>query len=109
MQPRASVEVEDRSAAFAKVAIENLKQALSAMADSVLLDAQNLAPVLSGDLKRSGRKTTQGNAFIVEFGDSKDVPYARRRHYENKKNPQTLLYLQRAGEGVAKRGIRPYL
>lgn len=114
MQPRIDVKVDDRSKAFTRIAQENLKNALRAMADSVLIDAQNLAPYdpqpkhKHEHLKQTGTLTSNGNTFTVSFG-SGSVEYARIRHYENKKNPQTLRYLERAGNAVAKRGIQAYL
>jgi hypothetical protein len=52
--------------------------------------------------------TKEGQAsYIVHYGDAR-VPYARRRHLENKKNPQTKYYLQNAGDRVAKQGIQRF-
>lgn len=68
-----------------------------------------LAPVLSGDLVDSGRveKNPNGGRSVV-FGGI-DAPYGRMRHYNNRKNPQTLHYLQRAGDSVAKENIKKYV
>jgi len=56
--------------------------------------AKDIAPYLSWTLKRS---------ISVDYSNIKqlytvvwsNVPYARKRHWENKKNPQTLRYLFR--------------
>lgn len=63
------------------------------------------APVDKGNLVASGRirKMARKGLYAVIFGgkaNGVDVPYAQRRHYENFKNPQTLRYLERAGETV---------
>lgn len=59
-----------------------------------------LAPVLTGALVKSSQINRKGSChYSVTFGGSA-VPYARRRHFENLKNPQTLYYLRRAGDNV---------
>lgn len=75
----------------------------------ILYRARMLAPVLTGALVDDGRvvDNPMGGKSVI-FG-SPSVPYARRRHYENRKNPQTLYYLQRAGESVAKENIKRYV
>lgn len=66
------------------------------------------APVESGQLIRSGRVARAGLAhYIISFGGA-SVKYAKRRHYENKKNPGTRLYLQRAGDSIS-RNFKRYL
>lgn len=78
------------------------------IAGVILTRAIMLAPKLTGALIDDSRveKSTSGRKVI--FGGS-NVPYARRRHFENKKNPQTLHYLQRAGDSVAKENIKKYV
>lgn len=68
-----------------------------------------LAPKESRNLVNSGKITRlfQGK-YEIKFGSSQ-VPYARRRHFENKKNPQTLEYLSRAGDSVKRSGVDKYL
>lgn len=67
-----------------------------------------LAPKLTRALVKSRKIERRGSAhYAVSFGNSQ-VPYARRRHFENKLHPETLLYLQRAGDAV-KRNQRKYL
>lgn len=60
-----------------------------------------LAPVETGALKNSGIVEPVTNGYKIQFGSSR-VPYARKRHFENKKNPQTLGYLAKAGDAVAR-------
>lgn len=77
---------------------------------NVILNRGNiLAPVLSGDLVESGRieKNPSGGRSVIYGGG--DVPYGRKRHFENKKNPQTLHYLKRAGDSVAKESPKKYM
>lgn len=53
------------------------------------------APYLSGDLRDSiGWKFEMVQQGYIIVGS--DMPYARRREYENNKNPQTKYYLWRA-------------
>jgi hypothetical protein len=67
-----------------------------------------LAPKLTRALVNSGRITRKGVAhYQVSYGSSQ-VPYARRRHFENQKNPQTLKYLERGGMDIV-RNIRRYI
>lgn len=79
-----------------------------AIAGVIVTRATLLAPKLTGDLRNSGRveKNPSGGQSAT-FGDS-SVPYARRRHYENRKNPGTLRYLERAGDSVKKENIKKY-
>lgn len=66
------------------------------------------APKDTGALVRSGRVVKAGGkGYTVQFGDN-SVRYAYRRHFENQKNPQTLKYLQRAGDSVTKGNIKKY-
>lgn len=71
--------------------------------------AQRLAPHDTGDLENSGRVERKSSGrWTVTFGNSQ-VPYARRRHFENFANPQTLHYLQRAGDSNARNFVSRYL
>lgn len=88
---------------------EVLKRAEEAMAGVMVTRATILAPKASGDLRDSGRVVeNQDGSHAAKFGDD-SVPYARRRHFENKKNPQTLHYLKRAGDSVAKENVKKYV
>ncbi|WP_439946508.1 hypothetical protein [Streptomyces sp. BBFR109] len=81
---------------------EQIDAALLARVTAIHRDAGNLAPVLTRALVNSGRirKNGQGSYSVIFGGGS--VKYAKRRHYQNRKNPQTLLYLQRAGDANAR-------
>ncbi|HUH57787.1 MAG TPA: hypothetical protein VL020_04665, partial [Pseudomonadales bacterium] len=60
-------------------------------------------------LVNSGRINKKGNAsYTVSFGGD-GVKYAKRRHYENKLNPQTLLYLEKAGDGISRSNLNKYI
>lgn len=86
-----------------------MKRVEKSLGQVILNRAQMLAPVLTGALKSDGRIEDNPNGGLsVTFGSPK-VPYARRRHYENNKNPQTLYYLQRAGESVGQENIKQYV
>lgn len=79
----------------------NLNAGLLEMAIDIERRAKILAPILTGALRNSGVVAPVPQGYSITFGSSR-VPYARRRHYENKKNPQTIGYLQKAGESVAR-------
>ena len=86
-----------------------LKRAERSMGQVMLNRAIMIAPVESGDLVGSGRveENPEGGVSVVFGGTS--APHARRRHFENKKNPQTLGYLQKAGDSVRKEGAKKYI
>lgn len=63
--------------------------------------AKVYAPFDKGNLVNSGRVAKVNGGYAVMFGGS-NVPYAKRRHYENKKNPGTKRYLERAGNQTVK-------
>ena len=85
-----------------------LERVETEMAVDILNRAIRNAPKDSGALVRSGRivKSPSGGK-AVQFGDN-SVRYAYRRHFENNKNPQTLRYLAKAGETVARGNIKKY-
>jgi hypothetical protein len=61
-----------------------------------------LAPKASRALVNSGRIERVGPAhYKVVYGGGA-VPYARRRHFENKKTPGSLHYLERAGDATSR-------
>ena len=79
---------------------KGLEQGVAEMATDIHKRASILSPKESRSLVNSGSISRTGNAeYTIKFGSSK-VPYARRRHFENKKNPQTLGYLSKAADGV---------
>lgn len=81
--------------------VADLKAGLFEMSNDIRTRAAILAPRDTSALANSGVVEPVINGFRVKFGSSR-VPYARRRHFENKKNPQTLGYLARAGDSVAR-------
>lgn len=99
-----------KMAAYAKVAEQNLINAVDATGNLILQRARMFAPKISGELRDSGRVgRTSGGKVAVAFGGER-VRYAKRRHFENKKNPHTLRYLERAGQSVAKEGgVRKFI
>lgn len=85
---------------------KTLDRAMLALATTIHRDAGNLAPIDKGALVASGRvKRNKSGDYSIIFGGSQ-VPYAKRRHYENKRNPQTLRYLERAGDANSKNFTR---
>lgn len=66
------------------------------------------APKESRALVNSGRIEREGRAHYKVIYGGGSVPYARRRHYENKKTPSSLRYLEKAGDSTA-RNIKRYL
>lgn len=105
-----SVIIRTNTKLFERVERENWRNGLRAMGDRILMDAIALAPEDTGKLKSNGRVEVISDTEIhVKFGDTR-VPYARRRHFENKKNPHTKYYLQKAGDSVvAKLGFKEFL
>lgn len=78
------------------------------MATDVHRSASILAPKDQRHLVNSGRIERVGKAhYKVIFGGDA-VPYARRRHFENKKNPGTLHYLERPGDNIS-RNFKRYI
>jgi len=80
---------------------DGLKKGLAEMSIDIHKRAVILAPIETGALRNSSRVEPVTNGYRIRFGDSR-VPYARRRHFENKKNPQTRGYLAKAGDSVAR-------
>ena len=102
----AKVEVSFKSKmdVYAQIQRLNMQKELEAKAEKTLGRARMLAPVLSGALKMNGRVEKIENGVSVVFGDNR-IPYARRRHFENRKNPSTINYLERAGDQTKKEGF----
>lgn len=80
---------------------DDLQAGLLEMATDIHRRAVILAPVDTGALANSGVIAQVKDGYSVTFGSTR-VPYARRRHFENKKNPQTIEYLSKAGDSVAR-------
>ena len=89
--------------------IKDLSASALEMASDVHRRAVLLAPVETGALANSGRIERISIAtYRIIFGSDR-VPYARRRHFENFKNPQTVRYLFRAGDSVKREHVNKYL
>lgn len=87
---------------------QKLDIALLSMATDIHRTAVMNAPIKTGVLRSSGViNRLAPMSYEVRFGDSR-VPYAKKRHEENKKNPQTILYLKRAGDYTTK-NVNKYL
>lgn len=84
-----------------------LNAGLLEMATDIHKRAVILAPVDTGALRNSGDVDRVTNGYAVRFGSAR-VPYARKRHFENRKNPQTRGYLAKAGESVARGNTGKY-
>lgn len=103
-----SVTVDFDTKGFVRSTEKTMDGAAAEMAIDILTRAQMNAPKASGALVRSGRVTKGATGqWYVSFGDN-FVQYALRREHENQKNPQTLHYLERAGESVKKGNITKY-
>lgn len=87
---------------------KRMDAAAGEMAIDILNRAIMNAPKDTGALVRSGRLNKDGTAsYTVSFGDNR-VRYARKREYENKKNPHTIHYLKNAVESVQRGNINKY-
>jgi hypothetical protein len=73
----------------------------------VLTDIDRISKDLSPKDTRALANSTRIDLKSTSSGEvSVNVPYAKRRHYENRKNPQTLGYLKKAGDYAGKNGAR---
>lgn len=99
----------DYSVDVLKVEKARINNALSKMGTAIKNRAEMYAPVLTGALRADGRVVKDSpDSVTVRFGGF-SVPYARRRHYENNLHPETKYYLERAGNQVAKMGVKNFL
>lgn len=80
---------------FNRTGKQKLERSMLRLSSDVVKTSQILNPVDTGELKDSTRYERTGE---LQYRVLVDVPYARRRHFENFKNPHTRLYLQRAVE-----------
>lgn len=83
------------------------KEGIQEAAVDIHRRAVMLAPVQDGHLAGSGRIEPVSGGYKIIFGSSR-VRYARRRHFENNKNPQTKRYLSRAGDSVLRGDLGKY-
>lgn len=86
---------------------KSLNAGILEMATDIHRRAIILAPKLSRALVNSGVIEPVFRGYRIKFGNSR-VPYARRRHFENKKNPQTIGYLSKAADSVTRGDIGKY-
>ena len=85
----------------------SIKGGLLEMATDIRNRAVILAPVETGALKNSGVVIPITNGYKIQFGSGR-VPYARKRHFENRKNPQTIGYLAKAADSVERANSSKY-
>lgn len=82
---------------------QGLERGLAEMATDIHRRASILAPKDTRALVNSGKIERTGTAeYTISFGNDGRVPYARMRHFVNKKNPQTIGYLAKAADSVAR-------
>lgn len=89
--------------------IDELDEGVLDMATDIHRASVMMAPKVERHLVNSGviERVKLGH-YRVKFGGI-NAPYAKRRHFENFKNPGTLLYLQTPGDQIARSGLRKYL
>ena len=77
-----------------------MRKGLARMLSDIHQQAVLNAPKKTRALANSGRfKMESGLKGKVTFGGG-DVPYAKRREYENRLHPSTRFYLKRAAQSV---------
>jgi hypothetical protein len=102
------VRVTSRIKQWSEQTESKLDLAVLQMVTDIDRGAKILAPKASRALVNSSRIKREGQAhYKVTFGGA-SVPYARRRHFENKKTPGSLRYLEKAGDATA-RNVKRYL
>lgn len=107
----ATIRFNNKLPVVGKIILLNTDNAVSAMSNTILSDARAKAPYASGALSRSGRvdKYELGKYKVAFGGTSNSVPYGVRRHFENKKNPQTRYYLSEPAQEIAQIGIGRFI
>lgn len=97
------------SKTFVPLTIQELDRGMLELATDIHKRSTMLAPVETRNLVNSGRiERIASGLYRIIYGSSK-VRYARRRHFENRKNPQTIGYLSKAGDSVARSDPSKYL
>ena len=87
---------------------KELDEAVLDMATDIHREAVIMAPKATRALANSGRVERIGiGMYRVIFGGG-SVPYALRRHYENRLHPGTLHYLEKPGDRISKQ-VSSYL
>ena len=107
-----SVSVTSHVNQWAAITHNSIDKIVLEMATDIDRVAKLNAPKASRALVNSAVIKKEDDAhYSITFGGSGNgfnVPYARRRHFENNKNPGTLYYLENAGDDTA-RNIKRYL
>lgn len=78
-----------------------MKKALLEMTVDIHKRSIILAPKDTRALVNSSNISPVPDGYKISYGSAR-VPYARRRHFENNRNPQTKGYLANAGDAVAR-------
>ena len=91
----------------------NFMRGMVKMGNAMHNQAKVNAPVLSGALRNSIRvdATSSPNTVWVRAGGqvgAYNVPYARRREFENNKHPSTKYYMTRAYNRIVTGNINQY-
>ncbi len=86
--------------------INKLDKLFATVATRIHRTSGRYSPYKTGALVASTQIRRHGTAkYEVSVGGG-SVPYAKRRHFENRKNPQTLRYLEKAGDLETKNILR---
>lgn len=107
----------DNSSAWLKQEEARLQTGLGRVAQAILATARVRVPRKDGNLANTGRVSGTGNEREISFG-GQGVKYAHAQEkgtngkvvFRNYTTPGTgKQYLEKAGEQIAKKGIKPYL
>lgn len=82
------------SQTFAKKWGDTLDTSMRNYADNVAVEIKKRAPFLTGALVMSIYATKRIGRGRMTYEIVSEVPYARRRNYENHLHPQTLHYVE---------------
>lgn len=77
-----------------------VKSGLNSLGNDIKKRAVILAPKDTGALRQSSKVDVGKDSVAVSF----NMPYARRRHYENNLHPSTKLYLTNALKSITNAG-----
>lgn len=118
MKYSVSVSVTDNSGKWLAESLEKTQEALLRMAKATVAGAKMTVPKKTGVLALSGKASLEGSdSAVARFGDS-DVRYAAVQEVGMRKGVKFThyttpgtgpRYLKKAGDAVAKKGIKPYL
>lgn len=82
----------------------NLNRGLLSLMTDIDTRSKAIAPRDTGALVNSSRIERLTDGYAITYGSAR-VPYARKRFYENKKNPQTRRYLAKAADSALRGNI----